>query len=380
MAVGRARKLLFATAAIVLGVTTASLVAECALRLTGRPRPVVIGWTGGRPGEKNDFGFRGHRLDARARRRLVLLGDSQVEAAQTGLDDMPEVHLRRALAPGIDADVSVVSIAGGGWGQDQELLALTAHIQAIRPTLVVLWFTAGNDLWNNTFPTHFPKDGVPKPTFWLEGGILRGPNVPWLSLYRPPGLYLVQAVRRVVHAPNYPTDADWERHLPPPYHPTVLHERTRSLAQMLAERRGIRVDELPYFHEENFETEKTHASIYLVPPSLRLRYAAVLTRALLLRIRDVCDENGAKFFVLHTERWDTYPEKPTLFEVKGKGYVLSSASARRLIDGVLDGLPTIRVEGVPTDAVVSKTDRHLSGEGNKYVMESLARQLVRELR
>jgi hypothetical protein len=378
MAAGRARKALFGTVAVVLGVAGGLLVAEMVLRLTDRPRPVVIGWTSGRPGEKNDFGFRGHRFDATARQRLILLGDSQVES-ETGFEDMPEVHLRRALSRSIGEDVSVVSIAAGGWGQDQELLALLAHIHAIRPTIVVLWFTAANDLWNNTFPTHFPKDGLPKPTFWLEGGTLKGPNVPWLSRYRPPGPYLIQAVRRIVRAPNYPTDADWEGHLPPPYRPTPVREGTRSLGEMLAERRGIRVDELPFFRHENFATEKTHASIYLVPESPRLKYSAALTRALLARIRDVCAENGAKFFVLQTESWQTYPEQPTPFEVRGKGYVLSSASARRLIDGVLDGLPTIRVEGVPTGAVISKTDRHLSREGNKYVMESLARQLVGEL-
>jgi hypothetical protein len=60
-------------------------------------------------------------------------------------------------------DVSVLSIGSGGWGQDQELLALQAHIKAAVPSAVVLWFTEGNDLWNNTFPTHFPKDGTPKP-------------------------------------------------------------------------------------------------------------------------------------------------------------------------------------------------------------------------
>jgi hypothetical protein len=169
MAAVRMRKLLFCTAAVVLGAVSGLLAAEVVLRLTDRPRPAVIGWTGGRPGEKNDFGFRGHRFDATAHQRLILLGDSQVES-ETGFDDMPEVHLRRALSQFIGEDVSVVSIAGGGWGQDQELLALMAHVRAIRPTIVVLWFTPSNDLWNNTFPTHFPKDGLPKPTFWLEEG------------------------------------------------------------------------------------------------------------------------------------------------------------------------------------------------------------------
>jgi hypothetical protein len=378
MTAGRGQRLLVGAVVVALTVTGGLLLTEAVLRVADRPRPAVIGWTSGRPGETNNFGFRGHPFDATARQRIVLLGDSQVES-RTGFDDMPEVHLRRALSKLGREDVGVVSIGAGGWGQDQELLALAAHIRAIQPTVVVLWFTASNDLWNNTFPTHFPRDGRPKPTFWLEGETLRGPNVPWLSRYRPPGLYVVQAARRLLRAPNYPTDADWERYLPPAYRPTALHEGLRSLAALVAERRGIRIDELPYFHLENFTTEKTYASIYLVPHSPRLRYAAALTRALLLRIRDLCDDNRARFLVLYSTHWDTYPEEPTLVEVRGKGYVVSSASARRLIDGVLDGLPTIRVEGVPTDAVISRTDRHLNGEGNKYVMEALARHLAGQL-
>src|SRR5262249_17126399 len=189
-------------------------------------------------------------------------------------DEMPEVHLQQALSRSIGAAVSVVSIAAGGWGNDQELLALTTHIRAIRPTAVVLWFTPVNDLWNNTFPTHFPKDAWPKPTFWLEDGTLKGPNIPWLASYRPPGLYLFRAIRRVEHLPNYPTDEDWERHLPAPYRAAPVPPGTPSLAQRLADRYGIRIDELPYFNDENFDNEKTHYSIYFTPPHPRLPYTA----------------------------------------------------------------------------------------------------------
>jgi len=379
MAVRTLRSLLFRTAAVALGMLSGAAVAEGVLRVTDRPRPVIIGWTGARPGQTNQFGLRGHPFDFNAQHRVVLLGDSQVEA-ETDFEDMPEVHLRRALSRSLGSSVSVASIAAGGWGQDQELLALERNIRTIHPTLVVLWFTAGNDLWNNTFPTHFPKDGTPKPTFWLEDGVLKGPNVPWLSPYRRRGSHLVQAVRRVLHAPNYPTDAEWESHLPPPYRPVALSEHAQPLAEFLAEQRGIRVDQLPYFRHENFATEKTHYSIYLSPESPRLRYAAALTRALLLRIQTVCADNGVRFFVLQTDdAMGTYPEQPTLFEVNGKGYRLSSTSAHRLINGVLDGLPIIFVAGIPTDAVISKTDRHLNASGNRYVMESLARQLAGQL-
>jgi hypothetical protein len=69
-----------------------------------------------------------------------------------------------------------------------------------------------------------------------------------------------------------------------------------------------------------------------------------------------------------------------MFEVKGKGYTLSSTSAVGVINRVLDGLPIIRVSGIPRDAVISKTDAHWSAEGNKYVMEQLGHQLAKRLR
>ncbi|MEP7310602.1 MAG: hypothetical protein ABJA98_34300 [Acidobacteriota bacterium] len=382
------RKVVFGAVAVVVGVIVALVIGEVALRLAARPTPEIIGWTGdggpGRrswPGERNEFGFRGHDFDAHAQVRVVLLGDSQVEAAGTAFEDMPEVQLRTVLVEGSVENVSIASIASLGWGQDQELLALQRSIDAIRPTEVVLWFTESNDLWNNTFPTHLPKDGFPKPTFWLEGAELKGPNLPWLVGYRPPGLYLGEAIRRVQGVARYPTDGEWESRLPPPYRASIPPPGTPSLVQALAEGHGIRVEELPYFSFENFETEKTHYSAYLVPESPRLKYAAALTRGLLFRIRDLCETKGARFVVLTTERWETshLPEPATTFELDGKGYTFSQASARRVIDGVLEGLPTIRVSGIPSDAVISKTDSHWDRDGNNYAMHWLGRELVREL-
>ena len=356
------------------------LLMEAVLRLTDRPGAAVIGWTSGAPGERNQVGFRGHPFHPTADVRVVLLGDSQVEAYAIAFDDMPERQLQRTLTEVMRTTVSVVSIGSGGWGQDQELLALQAHIKEVRPSVVVLWFTEGNDPWNNTFPTHFPKDGTPKPTFWLEGTKLEGPNLPWLEAYRPPGLYLAHAIRRLRRVPMYPTDAEWERRLPPPYRATDPSSDAVSLVKTLAASRGARVDELLSFNDENFDTEKTHYSTYLVPESPRLTYSAALTRALLLRIRDVSEANDARFFILIAERSLPIPDSPTMFEVKGKGYWLSSAARRALIARIMEGLPTIRVTGTPPDAIVSKTDGHWNTEGNEYVMRSLGRRLGNELR
>jgi hypothetical protein len=374
------RRHLIGAVAITVVLVAMLLLTEAVLRLTGRPGAPVIGWTSGRPEERNQFGFRGQRFDPTADVRVVLLGDSQVEAYAVAFDDMPERQLQRTVAALMRTNVSVLSIGSGGWGQDQELLALQAHIKAVRPSAIVLWFTEDNDLWNNTFPTHFPKDGTPKPTFWLDGTKLEGPNVPWLESYRPPGLYLGQAMRRVRGVPIYATDAEWERRLPPPYRASAPSNGAVSLLKTIAEARGVPVDKVPYFNDENFDTEKTHYSGYLVPESPRLTYSAALTRALLVRIRDLCEANGAKFFIMIAERPLRIPDAPTMFEVKGKGYWLSSDARRAVIARIMKGLPTIRVTGTPPDAVISKTDGHWNTEGNNYVMDSLGRQLASELR
>jgi hypothetical protein len=51
-----------------------------------------------------------------------------------------------------------------------------------------------------------------------------------------------------------------------------------------------------------------------------------------------------------------------------------------VIDRVLDGLQTIRVNGIPPDDVISKTDAHWNAEGNRYVMERLGHQIAKGLR
>ena len=119
-----------------------------------------------------------------------------------------------------------------------------------------------------------------------------------------------------------------------------------------------------------------------LPESPRIAYAAALTRALLFGIRNLCEANGARFVVLTTERWEAshLPEPPTMFELGGRGYTFSQASARRVIDAVLQGLPTIRVSGIRPDAVISKADSHWNKDANNDAMHWLGRALVRELR
>jgi hypothetical protein len=79
--------------------------------------------------------------------RIVVLGDSFMEAYQVELEDSLPERLERALA---DRELEVVNLGVGGYGTAQQLLQLREEGLRYRPDLVVLAFYAGNDVQNNS--------------------------------------------------------------------------------------------------------------------------------------------------------------------------------------------------------------------------------------
>jgi hypothetical protein len=362
------------------GIAVAVTAAEITLRLLDLPREQPVGWAWrGDPVERNELGFRGHRAEGVANDdTIMLVGDSQVETTLP-FEHMPEVLLGSALRALTGRATRVVSVGATGWGQDQQLLALRRALPLIRPRMVVLWFTPGNDVWNNTFPTHMPKDGWPKPTFWLEGDTLRGPHADWGTAYRPPGPRLLRAWRRILQRPMYVTDAEWESKLPPAYSGgAVPPGPVRSLAEFGAAQFEVSVAEIEAaFATENFENEKTHASLALTPRSPRLEYSLRLTRALLGEIARLCNQHGATFLVFHVDmsKYAKLPEEPTPFMISGRVVTLSNAAEQAAIREVLADVPNLVLSGYRPQFRISKVDGHLNEEGNRYFMTALARHI-----
>lgn len=151
------------------------------LSVTNKPSNHIWGWRyhGKRTEEINQLGFRGQRINYDKQDYVVLLvGDSQVQSATCVFEKMPERRLEDHLSIITGKAIRVFSLGAGGYGQDQQLLALKEFFRDYSADLVVVWETPGNDVWNNMFPTHWPKDGTPKPTFWLDGNDkLKGPKV-----------------------------------------------------------------------------------------------------------------------------------------------------------------------------------------------------------
>ena len=210
------------TLALVSALLSIGVIEGC-LQMAGRPSPVVSGWASCKADARtNRLGLRGRTIAYRDNDYvIVLLGDSQVEATACPFDGMPEArlehHFERSKGGGVD--VRVFSVGAGGYGQDQQLLMLQQYFRRFRADLVVLWQSPSNDVWNNMFPTHWPRNGRPKPTFRLINGELHGPSESfgeelWWS--RVKLLSLLNNAFGFIDR-----DGDWERYLPQAYRPMV---------------------------------------------------------------------------------------------------------------------------------------------------------------
>ena len=103
------------------------------------------------PGEEvevkvNSRGFRGPELpDRKTGRRVVVYGDSFVEARSSRLEDTFPARLEAALRERRAVPVEVVNAGVSGYGPDQVLARLDAELRELQPDLVVLGLYAGND-------------------------------------------------------------------------------------------------------------------------------------------------------------------------------------------------------------------------------------------
>jgi hypothetical protein len=118
----------------------------------------------------NGRGFRGAELQPRKTgSRVIVYGDSFVEARATALPDTFPVRLEAELRLRRGGPVEVVNAGVSGYGPDQVLARLDGDLAALEPDLLVLALYAGND-WG---------DVVRDQLFTLDadGGLRRGAPV-----------------------------------------------------------------------------------------------------------------------------------------------------------------------------------------------------------
>jgi lysophospholipase L1-like esterase len=93
--------------------------------------------------------------------RIVVLGDSFMEAYQVALEESLPFRLQERLA---SRGVEVVNLGVGGYGTAQQLLYLEEEGLRYAPDLVVLAFFAGNDISNNARAIESALMGADDPT------------------------------------------------------------------------------------------------------------------------------------------------------------------------------------------------------------------------
>jgi hypothetical protein len=93
----------------------------------------------------NADGFRGDELRRRPGLRVVVYGDSFVEADYTPLRETFAKRLGVRLGEALGRDVEAVNAGVNGYGPDQELRRFEAEAGWLRPALAVVVVYAGND-------------------------------------------------------------------------------------------------------------------------------------------------------------------------------------------------------------------------------------------
>jgi hypothetical protein len=357
--------------ALLPGGLLAGIAGAVLLQVAYVPPPIVCGWRSFAPAaEQNQLGYRGRKIAYSPDDYVVvLLGDSQVEAMALPFDEMPERRLE-AYLDSPKQKAKVFSLGAGGYGQDQELLALQDYFQRYRADLVVLWQTPSNDIWNNVFKTHMANRN-PKPTFWLEeSGKLHGPSE---------GLGQPLANSRIVVASLWQRafglpwrDKSWERQLPEPYVPMDHYDGP--VRRDWQERWDTNLGSM---RDENLDTEKSHMAGLLIPRSKRIQYGLDLTRALTQRIQDVVTANHGQLVLFQVD-----PDDPTAPSEGEQVYVLNNkyyrVSKHQLQDNwsyVNRGFDTEIIPITVKNWRVGPEDGHLNKQATEQAMSALAERL-----
>lgn len=362
---------------VVASVCLTVILAEVVLQIAKYPRPTVSGWKtlNSYKSERHQLGFRGQPIEYRDDDFVILLvGDSGVEAKACAYGWMPERRLQHYLnASG--KRVKVFSLGGPATGQDQQLLSLGEYYQRFRADLVLLWFTPGNDVWNNTFPSGIPDDRTPKPTFWLENGQLRGPTESTGEPIREtPGLMLVRLWRKFF---PWSREKEWARNiLPAPYAPLTSYDGP------VTDDWQKRMEMLPgYLQYENFDTDKNDRALYLTPRSPRIQYGLDLTRTLVEEMRRLAASRGAQFAVFTAGAKPDAGEAETpgsdevVHVLNGKYYKTSETQYNQNLNYITRGLTYYFIPVLVEPAVVGPEDVHLNEHANDQVMRDLAAEV-----
>jgi len=383
-----------------------SLLSEVILRIFYTPLNSGWGWSDSPRRSlsnfENDFpnqlGVRGQQINYEDGDFVILLlGDSQVEAATCSPDNMPEILLEKKMSVLFDNKVKVFSLAASGWGQDQQLLALKKYYNNFRVDIVIVWVTPKNDFWENTFPDRSTsiKAGHLKPTFKFNEDNLIGP-------FLNPNVFYKNSALIQLFASGYQELkgetieqlilTKWMNELPAPHSSNFnddnynskenteidLNEFSENIFNFSGKRN------ITILTHEDFINSRSHFSPYAISKSERDDYSINITKELFLKINDLTKSNESKMLTLYPLRED--------FDIVYNDcvkFVKSYCNRNQKISVTLDYLSLLR-EIIPEEQLINfmlngkdeicvdKCDRHLNKKGIEQVAEKLSNILKKK--
>ncbi len=334
--------------------------------------------------EANELGLRGQSIQYDEKDLIVLLvGDSQVEAAASPVKFMPEALLEKILSIQYSRPVKVFSVAASGWGQDQQLLALQQYFKKYRADLVLVWATPVNDFWENTYPDRSvtSQAGNIKPSFRIDDNKVNGPYFKDSAYYYHSALlqFMVQIIQD--QSINQTILESWLRRLPAGNLATsssscngtqeiYQDEFFKNLGSLDLTKRYTIIS------PEDLTRGRTHFSQQLLADSPIRNYQVEITRQLIQKMQKISHENNAKFYVFYPIREDLDDRIKVVQCIKtldGKYYSYKSDNISLLQKLELnDQLKIFRIQG-GDENIVSKEDRHLNAIGNRKVVTELSK-------
>ena len=229
----------------------------------------------------NADGFRGEPLRGGTAARIIVYGDSNIQAEFSRLENTYARKLEQYLQQS-GADVEVINGGVNGSGPDQSLLRFTAQVEAYQPDLVVFHVFADNDFGdivrNRLFALDARNEVIPTGFRTTIDEALGAGGLPWLPLVSR----MAQRLRR-----------DFDRIFARPYEVRTEFDR-------LIEAAEAAYDTFKRGKPRAFSNFSDHYDIDLAlhPTSEAARVKAALMEAVLQRVKRTADEHGTRMLVL----------------------------------------------------------------------------------
>ena len=335
-----------------------------------RKTTTIIGWNGTSSAlidSLNQLGFRGKTFQPRKNKStkiILFVGDSHVESNSLPFYYMMENLVQQKLQQKDSVhQYQCYTIGAGGFGQDQEFLALKEYFKKYEADNVIMWLTPENDIWNNIFPTHWPVNANPKPTYWIENNKLKGPNFEWLEEYPSPG----KPVWKQPTSALTKLDTKWESKLPAPYK-----------AVPKAKFKGSIVKTPAIGANEAIEIEKSHYAVFLEPQSDLMKYGIQLTRFLLDSMLQIVTSHNADFniFAALNDEVSSMPDTSFSVEAKGLVYKLNKNAFFKNLDQITTGFNFHLFQLSTRWKQISRQDNH---HFNHEAQQEIADKIVDEI-